>query len=221
MEHNRHGDQPGLEVMPEPELPQVVEGPVFEKPYDQGYNQNTHYLSSPSAYPPSSHPGWEASQSGPYQNGQPPNARTERVILGLKKKTFLLIFGPLLALLVIGLAVGLGVGLGLRNQGSEAATNPAPSPITCPAANGTTYDAGGDTTFSILCSIDYNSQSGTVDDIHETTNTVEDCISACDARNSCVGAGWGNFQGDTICWMKSSLGTPQEASSDWVFAIKQ
>ncbi|KAI5927517.1 hypothetical protein F4810DRAFT_706273 [Camillea tinctor] len=230
MDPNKHyQEQPGLEVRPEPELPQVIEGPVIEKPYDplahdasyeapQAYNHL-------SPYPLINQPGWGASQGSAYMNGPPPGAPEERKYLGLRKKSFFLIFGPLLALLVIGLAVGLGVGLGLRNQGSSSTdirSNSASSPITCPAANGTTYTpTGSDSTFNIICSIDYNSASGTVDDIHENTSSAEDCIDACNARSTCVGAGWGNYQGSQVCWMKRSLGTPQSATMDWVFAIKE
>ncbi|KAI0600334.1 hypothetical protein F4775DRAFT_81002 [Biscogniauxia sp. FL1348] len=227
MDHHRSPpDQPGLEVRPEPELPQVVEGPVVEKPYDP--QEPREEYEAPQVYnPPSTQPGWDASHGSAYVNGPPPDARADGKILGLRKKSFFLIFGPLLALLVIGLAVGLGVGLGLRNQGSSSTrvlprSNPASSPITCPAANGTTYTpAGSDSTFDIICSIDYNSAGGTVDDIHEDTASAEDCIDACNARSTCVGAGWGDYQGSQVCWMKSSLGTPQSATIDWVFAIKQ
>ncbi|KAI1638474.1 hypothetical protein F4809DRAFT_600138 [Biscogniauxia mediterranea] len=223
MDPNRqYQEQPGLEVQPEPEPPQVVGGPVIEKKYDPLAAPREAY-EAPQVYsppPPSTQPGWDASQGGAYANGPPSDARADGKILGLRKKSFFLIFGPLLALLIIGLAVGLGVGLGLRNQGSSSTSNS--TPILCPAANGTTYTpAGGDSTFDIICSIDYNSANGTVEDIHEDTATAEDCIDACNARSTCVGAGWGNYQGAQVCWMKRSLGTPQNATENWVFVIKQ
>ncbi|KAI1370925.1 hypothetical protein F4677DRAFT_325235 [Hypoxylon crocopeplum] len=263
---NKFQDQPGLEVAPEPEPPQVIQGPtIIEKPYDgtaqygqeqQGvFHQNNAYPNNaypPSGYPPSNHPAlapqgqpyWGGSQDGTYitdrfpPSTEPPNGGT---ILGLKKKTFWFIFGPLIALLVIGLAVGLGVGLGNNHDSSDLsstaapATTPtttssagtssataAPTPIACPQANGTIYQGAGNDPFLVLCNVDYNGNSGggTTDIANEETSTVEDCIDACAANSTCAGAGWGNYQGQDICWMKGSLGQSQPAPN-WFFVIRQ
>lgn len=265
---NKHPDQPGLEVAPEPELPQVVEGPtIVEKPYDdatqhayeqqpqayQGaFHQNNGYPNGayPPSYPPSSQPAiaaqgqpyWGGSQAGTHvTEGYPPTSAppSSGTILGLKKRTFWFIFGPLIALLVIGLAVGLGVGLGVsHNSSNSTATTPtttssapsstssstaAPTPIVCPSANGTIYQGAGDDPFLILCNVDYNGNgagSGTTDIGNEQASTVEDCIDTCSNNSTCVGAGWGNYNGNDICWMKGSLGTPQD-SQNWFFVIRQ
>ncbi|CAJ2500840.1 Uu.00g036930.m01.CDS01 [Anthostomella pinea] len=282
--HN--ASQPGLEVMPEPELPQVVEGPVVaigEKAYDGTAHSPAHspppqqhhqyaapYAQAPNAYPndgtyppPSAyaqqnyqqpsypqeyqqqpyqpsypqsthtgtHPrGWSASQDGTYMSGPPPPPPLEgppaRRILGLRIKTFWLVFGPMLVLLVIGLAVGLGVGLstGQHNDSDDSdsdSDSPAPaSPLTCPSANSTTYDTGSGSSFLVLCNIDYNSGGGTTDLTHVVTSSVEDCFSACAENGACRGAGWGSYEGQNVCWMKSELGSPQDAG-DWFFGIRQ
>lgn len=156
---NKYHEQPGLEVAPEPELPQVVQGPtIVEKPYDgttkyafeqqqqqqpthQGtFPQNNAYPNGPyppAGYPPPFYPApasqgpsyWRSSQDGTYVTDQfPPssNPPNHGMILGLRRRTFWFIFGPLIALLVLGLAIGLGVGLarshGDSNSGSSGAS---------------------------------------------------------------------------------------------------
>ncbi|KAL7628516.1 hypothetical protein AAE478_000031 [Parahypoxylon ruwenzoriense] len=266
MSSDLYQNQPGLEVAPEPEAPQVIQGPtIIEKPYDSisqypqpqihQFPQNGAYPNAayqPSGYPPPSHPipptpqqYWRASQDGTYVSAadqMPPSSvpPTSGMILGLRKKKFWLIFGPLIALLVIGLAVGLGVGLGNSHNSSSAsdassATNPmttspssptstgtnaAPTPIVCPQGNGTIYEGGGNDPFLVLCNVDYNSNAGTTDIGNQETSTVEGCIDACSDNPSCTGAGWGNFNGHDICWMKGTLGRPQSAPN-WFFVIRQ
>lgn len=77
--------------------------------------------------------------------------------------------------------------------------------------------------FLVLCNVDYNGNfagSGTTDIGNEETNTVEDCINVCAGNSSCAGAGWGNFNGHDVCWLKGSLGKSQSADN-WFFVIKQ
>ncbi|KAI0175487.1 hypothetical protein GGR52DRAFT_314317 [Hypoxylon sp. FL1284] len=256
MSSHKHQDQPGLEVAPEPDLPQVVEGPtVQEKSHDNVYqyayeqqpqvHQAEFYQNAyqNGAYPPS---GYAPSQSAVGVQGQPywsnspegthvtdgslpkplPPPPSGGKILGLRKKMFWLIFGPLIALLVIGLAVGLGVGLGASDgtdsSAGAAPTSTAPTPIACPKANGTTYEASGDHPFLVLCNVDYNGNGGggTTDMGNKETNTVEDCFNACAETPNCAGAGWGNYYGSTTCWMKGSLGSPNN-SPNWFFAIRK
>ncbi|KAI1336260.1 hypothetical protein F5Y15DRAFT_209158 [Xylariaceae sp. FL0016] len=172
MDHKRgHQDQPGLEVMQEPEAPQVVHGPVIEKPFivntlepptpneqyvepyvepyfeppaasnqeayaqnpyvqqpytQQPYAQNVSFAEAsyaPNVPPPATYPQPAQGVAHPYDWGTAPTetfgadtsmslARPKRRILGLTVKTLWLVFGPMLALLLIGLAVGLGVALG-------------------------------------------------------------------------------------------------------------
>ncbi|KAI1461795.1 hypothetical protein F4805DRAFT_245139 [Annulohypoxylon moriforme] len=244
-------EQPGLEVAPESGL-QHVEGPtIVEKPYGDTaqypYNQQPQPQTYPGAfqqnvypngaypptgYAPSSQPDqsqyWGSSQSGAYTNdGAPPNGPppSRAMILGIPRRKFWLIFGPLIALLVIGLAVGLGAGLGTQHKsGSDSpTTTAAPTPIVCPKANGTVYQASGEEPFLIVCNEDYNgngANSGTTDIGNKTTGTVEDCIDLCSDNSACVGAGWGNYNGEDTCWLKGSLGTSQSADN-WYFVIKQ
>ncbi|KAI6093396.1 hypothetical protein F4821DRAFT_222879 [Hypoxylon rubiginosum] len=253
MSFNRHYDQPGLEVAPEPELPQVVEGPTIIEKLPDGANQYGYeqqhqyqqgaYYQNNGAYPPSGYPP-STSHEGTYvTDGVPPSSAPPSggTILGLQKKTFWFIFGPLIALLVIGLALGLGLGLGLSHDSSnsDSSATPATTPTTtsssptssataastaiaCPQANGTTYEAAGNDPFLVLCNVDYNGNGGgaTTDIGNEETSTVEDCIDVCAGNSSCAGAGWGNYNGHNICWMKGSLGTSQDAPN-WFFVIRQ
>ncbi|KAI0842758.1 hypothetical protein F5Y06DRAFT_256014 [Hypoxylon sp. FL0890] len=223
--------------------PQAYQGTFHQS---NGYPNDAY---SPALYPPSGQPAmaaqnqpyWGGSQAVPHiTEGFPPDnvPPSSETILGLKKKTFWLIFGPLITLLIIGLAVGLGVGLGTSHNGSHSiaanssttsapsstsSSTPAPTPIVCPKANGTIYQGAGDDPFLVLCNVDYNGNaagSGTTDIGNKEESTVEDCVDTCSNNSMCVGAGWGNYNGSDICWMKGSLGSPQDAQN-WFFVIRQ
>ncbi|KAK8113759.1 hypothetical protein PG999_005828 [Apiospora kogelbergensis] len=183
--------QPGLEVVPEPEAPQVVAGPDSQKPWDQsspgslphhqyhqyhqyqqatspiqnGYDQSPY---SPYQQPQSSHPAmseWNGTV-GPSVSERAPQ---ESTVMGMRKKKFWLIIGPLIAVFVIGLAVGLGVGLGAQHGSDDA----SPS-------GGGTQDMG-----------DFQ------------TTTFEDCLNACAKNDAC-----------------SRLGSSQGAPN-WFFGVRQ
>jgi hypothetical protein len=121
-------EQAGLEVVPEPEAPQVVEKPYHEQintpfshtPVSQatvgGY---TYPVPSSSYYAQSgyldSRPRWGGNSS----KDTPTDRRLKKKILGLPRRRFWWAFGLLLAILVIGIAVGLGIGLGTRKSSSR------------------------------------------------------------------------------------------------------
>ncbi|KAI1390380.1 uncharacterized protein F4822DRAFT_428717 [Hypoxylon trugodes] len=246
MSSNHHREQPGLELAPEPELPHVVEGPtIVEKPYDgspqfqpaqAAYYQNNAYANggySPSAYPthpglaPQGQPYWGGSQDGTYlTDGSPPSNTPPKdgMILGIRKKKFWLIIGPLIALVVIGLAVGLGAGLGTsHNKDSTSSPPAAPDGLPCNQnqSNGTVYETDNEK-FLILCNRDYNGNgnSGTTDIGNKAADSAEECVQMCAENDACVGAGWGSVGDGDTCWMKGSLGA-QQAGENWFFAIKQ
>lgn len=133
MAGNAQHEQPGLEVIEEPEAPQVVQGPTYPKqqwdqstvnsgsPYQQthtpvhaGYGQ---YPPQAAGYPPSPAP-WGSSHTG---TGTIPEKSVGPTICGIKRRKFWLIVGPLIAVFIIGLAVGLGAGLGLSHSSSTTA----------------------------------------------------------------------------------------------------
>ncbi|KAK6865473.1 hypothetical protein PG990_005076 [Apiospora arundinis] len=240
--------QPGLEVVPEPEAPQVVAGPNSHKPWDQRspdtlqhqqYQQYHQQATSPvhngydqppySPYhqqpPQSSHPAmseWNGTV-GPSVSERAPQ---EPKIMGMPRKKFWLIVGPLIAIFVIGVAIGLGVGLGTRKDSTDESPSATPSPsvvtsVICPANNGSLYDSKDKKKFfRIACNTDYNSGGGTQDMGDFQTTTFEDCLNACAANDACVGAGWGVYQGNTRCWLKSRLGSSQGAPN-WFFGVRQ
>ncbi|RYP59392.1 hypothetical protein DL770_010205 [Monosporascus sp. CRB-9-2] len=167
-------------------------------------------------------------------------------ILGGPRKKFWLIFGPIFAFVAVGLAVGLSLGLsiGTRDEAEDAtnqdstirtaatptAASPTPSvlvlptiPLTCPEANGTTYQPVFDEDpFLVLCDVDYDTDStaaATIDVDIAGLGSVEECIATCANYSVCVGAGWGNREGRDTCWMKGSLGSSSEAPN-WFFAIR-
>ncbi|KAK7924215.1 hypothetical protein PG985_006269 [Apiospora marii] len=244
--------QPGLEVVPEPEAPQVVSGPTSQKPWDQAspnspqyqqqqqqYHQQYQatspvhdvYHDHPSPYspyqqPPSSHLGGMSDWNGTVGPSPSERAAREPTIMGLRRKKFWLIVGPLIAIFVIGVAVGLGVGLGARSSSSDDSSSATPSPtvvtsVVCPANNGSLYDSKDkNKLFRVNCNLDYNSGGGTQDMGSFQTATFEDCLNGCAANDACVGAGWGNYQGNTVCWLKSHLGSSQTAPN-WFFGVRQ
>jgi hypothetical protein len=74
--------------------------------------------------------------------------------------------------------------------------------------------------FKVLCGLDYNQSGGATDISNHATALVEDCARICASTNGCAGAGWGNYKGTTICWLKSRLGQSQPAPN-WFFVVKQ
>ncbi|KAH8645428.1 hypothetical protein BX600DRAFT_164734 [Xylariales sp. PMI_506] len=255
-------DQPGLEVAPVADAPEVVEGPIEHKPWGSGthlgghsnYQQTpppgvafaSHHYSPPpppsAGYVNSDAPqsSWDPSQtSSGYPAASEKPFDDDPRICGIKRRTFWLVVGPFLALLVIGLAVGLGVGLSLGHSSTQSSTSanstststasatssaatstPTVSTIICPGDNTTYYDTDDGTKFLVLCNLDFNSGGGSVDLDHVVTTSIDDCASTCANHSACMGAGWGNYQGTYYCWMKSTLGVTQSASN-WYFVVKQ
>ncbi|KAI0136213.1 hypothetical protein BJ170DRAFT_677094 [Xylariales sp. AK1849] len=179
MAFNQHSEQPGLEVVPEPEAPQVIEGPTIQKAWDPSnaaghqYAQqhapvngvNGGYAQYPqSPYADSTHPASQWSPShvdtlGPSASEKPPGPR----ICGIPRKKFWLIFGPLLVVLVIGLAVGLGVGLGTSHSSGSSATA---SSASATASSTTSSATPTSTVSSIAC-------PGNNGSLYDATNSKE------------------------------------------------
>ncbi|KAI1878371.1 hypothetical protein JX265_000303 [Neoarthrinium moseri] len=114
---------------------------------------------------------------------------------------------------------------------SETPTKVSPTPsftgtvtkgsVLCPRDNGTVYISSiTSKPFNVECGHDYNSQDGAKDLSHQPAATMAECIDACGENDSCVGVGWGNYQGTYTCWLKKQLGTPND-SSKWYFAKLQ
>lgn len=107
----------------------------------------------------------------------------------------------------------------------------APTPITCPKANGTVYQASGrDPAFLVLCDAAYNSigtstssnSNGAGNNSSKDTESVEECIDVCGDDRSCMGASWGKAQGKFTCWMEASLeGGSTREEANWFFVVKQ
>ncbi|ORY66559.1 uncharacterized protein BCR38DRAFT_182946 [Pseudomassariella vexata] len=247
-------EQAGLEVAPEPEAPHVIQGPhvvkTWDTPVGAPYPQQQHQhvptspeygqLSPQAGYLSPGSGGSPAQFTGSYAPSTPEKSYEPR-IMGIRRRRFWLIFGPLIAILVIGLAVGLGVGLGtshstessattttstLSTTSSTSTTSSSPTAtattqsLSCPSDNATVYTANNDDNFLVLCNLDYNSGGGTTDMSNLVTATAVECANTCASNAGCVGAGWGNYEGSLTCWMKSGLGEPQDAVN-WYFMVKQ
>ena len=129
------------EVVPLTTLPEVVPAPQYDQhnyPQQHQYNQQQwpkqdgevpNSAHPNSAYPSSAYPesqsGWTSvSQRIPPPVEEPEKAEAPaKTILGLRRRKFWLIIGPLLLVLAIGLGVGLGVGLSGKSSGSGPATS--------------------------------------------------------------------------------------------------
>ncbi|KAH8673739.1 hypothetical protein BX600DRAFT_456092 [Xylariales sp. PMI_506] len=166
-------------------------------------------------------------------------------LCGIKRNVFVIVMAVGVFVLVVGIATGLGVGLALtknnnNNGTSSTSTSTAGSPttsstastpsftgtvgtapVTCPQDNGIVFvSSGTGRAYNIVCGHDYNSDEGSSDIRHQATSTMDDCIDLCASTISCVGAGWGTYNGAKVCWLKSHLGQPND-SPGWTFAILQ
>ncbi|TEA12235.1 hypothetical protein C8034_v006228 [Colletotrichum sidae] len=167
----------------------------------------------------------------------------ERRKCGLRRRTFYIIMAVVLVFVVAAIAIGLGAGLafaGRRKDGSSSGSsgfvppsNPPFPPfgagdfettktanITCPKSDNTTFAAQDNPArhFRFICGHDYNSGEGSIDLAQQNTTTTAACIDLCAAKSECVGAGWGDYYGNHVCWMKSKLGRPN-VSGNWYFAV--
>ncbi|KAL0930874.1 uncharacterized protein CTRU02_213609 [Colletotrichum truncatum] len=153
-------------------------------------------------------------------------------VCGMSRKAFYIVTAVAMTLVITAIAVGLGAGLASRgrsssnNDGSSSRTIPtgvrstSSANITCPAADNSTFSAQNspDRLFRLICGHDYNSEDGSIDLASENATTMASCIDLCAAEPECVGAGWGDYYGYRLCWMKSRLGKPN-VSGNWLFAV--
>jgi hypothetical protein len=93
-------------------------------------------------------------------------------------------------------------------------------PIVCPASNLTLFtpDSNPSRPYLLVCGRDYHSAHGTVDLFNIETPTMNECIDLCAKTDGCEGAGWGDYRGRYVCWLKRLLGSPQR-SQEWYFAV--
>lgn len=114
------------EVVPHTSLPEVVPAPQHDQHH---YQQQQQWPKQDSEVPSSAYPESQGGWTSVSQRVPPPVAESEKVetpaktILGLRRRKFWLIIGPLLLVLAIGLGVGLGVGLSSKSSGGGAATS--------------------------------------------------------------------------------------------------
>lgn len=109
------------------------------------------------------------------------------------------------------------------------ATITASTSIICPSNNLTLYkpsdkiapagDAAGKG-FLLLCDRDYNSWAGAREITNREADSIETCIERCAVVEGCVGAGWGNYDGKQVCWLKSRLGNPGWTPG-WYMAVRE
>lgn len=101
--------------------------------------------------------------------------------------------------------------------------------IICPTNNLTLYTPSNETTptssaagkrYLLLCDRDYNSLAGAKEIANREADSMETCIDRCAEAEGCVGAGWGNYEGKSICWLKSRLGKPGWTPG-WYMAVRE
>lgn len=104
-------------------------------------------------------------------------------------------------------------------QGNDTSSASSSSP----GSNGTTSSLSAAPPvkkFLMLCGRDYSSKDGAQDLAHAEAPSMAACLDLCAAQPACVAAGWGNYNGQWICWMKSVLGRPNW-SDNWYMAVQQ
>ncbi|KAK1774541.1 hypothetical protein QBC45DRAFT_35509 [Copromyces sp. CBS 386.78] len=101
--------------------------------------------------------------------------------------------------------------------------------IICPSNNLTLYTPSNGTTLTsssrgkgylLICGRDYSSLAGAEEITNREADSIETCIDRCAEVDNCIGAGWGNYEGKQICWLKSRLGNPGW-TPDWYMAVRE
>ncbi|KAK0374712.1 hypothetical protein CLIM01_07910 [Colletotrichum limetticola] len=219
--HHYHKQNPNLEVSSSPSVASAA-------PY--------YYAAAGQQHPPGYHkppPGSPGYGSGSL-DGDGSGKGKKATVCGMRRKVCYVVMGVAIVLVVAAIAVGLGVGLAMKKsenksssgpQTSNSTTTPATSTanatITCPAADNVTYSSpdAPKRTFRMICGHDFNSADGATDLTSENATTMAACIDLCASKgDDCVGAGWGDYYGNHVCWMKSKLGT-MNVSGNWYFAV--
>ena len=72
----------------------------------------------------------------------------------------------------------------------------------------------------LLCDRDYNSLAGAKEIANREADSIETCIDRCAEVDDCIGAGWGYYDGKSVCWLKSRLGKPGWTPG-WYMAVRE
>ncbi|KAK1671483.1 hypothetical protein BDP55DRAFT_732168 [Colletotrichum godetiae] len=227
-------------------FPEVADDPLSWHHYHK-QNPNLEVSSSPSITSAAPHYYAAAGQQHPPGYHQPPpgspgygsgsldgdgSGKGKAKMCGIRRKVCYIVMGVAIVLIVAAIAVGLGVGLAMKKSDSgnksssgNSTTTPATSTknatIICPAADNATYSSpdAPKRTFRMICGHDFNSADGATDLTSENATTMAACIDLCASKgDDCVGAGWGDYYGNHVCWMKSKLGT-MNVSGNWYFVV--
>ncbi|EFQ24877.1 uncharacterized protein GLRG_00021 [Colletotrichum graminicola M1.001] len=203
--HNYYKQNPGLEVAP------VSSYSPAASAYGPGGQQ----------HPPGYHhlPATPLGQRSLDTDGQ-------RKLCGVRRKLCYIVMVVAIVIVVAAIAIGVGVGLAVGRRSQRDSGNSINiestehATITCPAKDNATFSAQGNPArhFRLICGHDFNSGDGAIDLSSQETTTMAACIDLCAAHTDCVGAGWGDYYGSRICWMKSRLGE-MNTSGKWLFAV--
>ncbi|KAK1963065.1 hypothetical protein LY78DRAFT_660684 [Colletotrichum sublineola] len=151
------------------------------------------------------------------------DADGQQKLFGVRRKLCYIVMGVAIILAVAAIAIGVGVGLAVGRPSSDVSTNlesTKTATITCPAKDNAMFSAQDHPArhFRLICGHDFNSMDGAIDLSSQNATTMADCIDLCAADTECVGAGWGDYYGSRICWLKSRLGK-MNTSGNWLFAV--
>ncbi|KAK1987253.1 hypothetical protein LZ30DRAFT_580461 [Colletotrichum cereale] len=208
--HHYYKQNPGLEVAAVPASPYSPYSPAAPA-YGPGGQQ----------HPPGYHHPLSTSS-----DRKSLDADGQRKLCGVRRKLCYIIMGVAIVFAVAAIAIGVGVGFALgrpSQNGSSNSTNlesTKTAVITCPAKDNATFSAQDHPTrhFRLICGHDFNSGEGAIDLSSANATTMAACIDLCAADQECVGAGWGDYYGSHLCWMKSRLGE-MNTSGNWLFAM--
>ncbi|GKT52412.1 uncharacterized protein ColSpa_12593 [Colletotrichum spaethianum] len=218
--HHYYKQNPGLEVVSSPSVTTPGGyGGTTAAAYSQ--DSGSAYGANGQQHPPGYH--------HPSPDAKYADAEGRGKMCGVRRKLCYIIMGVAIVLVVAAIAIGVGVGLATRrqsdsdNSSSDNSTTPESTKtanIVCPASDNATYSAQDAPArhFRLICGHDYNADAGAIDLTSANATTMAACIDLCAAKSDCVGAGWGVYYGDHICWMKSRLGE-MNTSGNWIFAV--
>ncbi|KAF6824660.1 hypothetical protein CPLU01_10760 [Colletotrichum plurivorum] len=215
-------------------MPQVIDDPAWHKKKEQGLEVANSPAPPSSIMSPSTYGGstvvaspYHQQHPGGYHHPPPTSPEPESGrICGMRRKVCYIVMAVIIVVAVAAIAIGVGAGLafGRRPRSSSDDSGGLESTktanITCPASDNSTFSAQDAPArhFRLICGHDYNSEDGSIDLSSENATTMAGCIDLCAARKECVGAGWGDYYGNHVCWMKSRLGK-QNVSGNWYFAV--
>ncbi|KAL8393961.1 hypothetical protein RB595_003650 [Gaeumannomyces hyphopodioides] len=104
---------------------------------------------------------------------------------------------------------------------AQQTSGPSDAFINCPSDNLTVYtEPVTAKRYVVLCGRDYSSDFGAYDIRSLPSPNTNECIARCASdKTGCTAVGWGDYRGNFTCFMKRSIGEPNNAPA-WRVAVE-